>query len=66
MCSFDSERIIIFFHEFKYKNIMIFWVKCIVVYHNVSTKKSAENKAFTNEKFSCMVVMKQRCFYERF
>lgn len=26
-----------------------------MVYHNVSTAKSAENKAFTNEIFSCMV-----------
>ena len=51
-----------FFHEFTYKNIMIFLVKCIVVYHNVSTKKTAENKGFTNENFSCMVVMKQRIF----
>ena len=45
---------------------MFLVVKCIVVYHNVSTAKSAENKAFTNEIFSCMVVMKQRIFYERF
>ena len=42
---------------FKYKNFSFFWVKCIMVYHHVSTLKSAENKDFTNEKFSCMVVM---------